>query len=565
MKSGLQFVPLGGVGEIGMNVYAYGLDGKWLLVDLGIGFADDRLPGVDIVLPDIRFIEERKADLVGLVVTHAHEDHVGAIPYLWSRLRCPVYGSAFTCAVLRRKMQDVDLKGTAFPLHEVRPGEPFSVGPFDCRFLHVTHSIPESSSLAIETPFGKVMHTGDWKLDPAPLVGERAAVEQLEAFGEGGVLAMIGDSTNAMVPGSSGSEAEVRDSLVELIAAQPNRVALTTFASNLARLETAMVAAQQAGREIVVVGRSMRRMLEAAKEVGLMPNMPRTVDEREGESLPRGRVLYLVTGSQGEPRAALVRIAGGQHPRVKLEAGDTVIFSSKIIPGNERTLFNLHNQLVGHGIEVITEDDHFVHVSGHPCRDEMEQMYRWMRPRIAVPVHGEARHLHAHQRLAKQLGVPEVLAVQNGDLVRLAPGEARIIERVPVGRVAVEDADLVEAGDDLYRTRRRLMNHGTVMVGLVLDRFGSILASPQITPVGAIDDERFGQRREALEEGMIDALEALKDMDAEDDERVREAARSAVRHGLDLPRHRRPIVEVQITRLSAETLEALEDDTAGIV
>ena len=563
MKNELLFVPLGGVGEIGMNVYAYGLEGKWLLVDLGIGFADERLPGVDIVLPDLRFIEERRADLVGLIVTHAHEDHVGAVPYLWPRLGCPVHCSRFTAAVLRRQLQEVDLEGRTVPIRIVEPGEQFTVGPFGCRFLHVTHSIPETSSLALETPFGKVLHTGDWKLDPAPMVGERTAVDALEGFGEGGVLALIGDSTNALVPGTSGSEAEVRDSLVELIAAQPNRVALTTFASNIARLETAMTAAQQAGREIVVVGRSMRRMIEAAREVGYLKDMPRTLDEREGEGLPRNRILYLVTGSQGEPRAALVRIAGGQHPRVRLDAGDTVIFSSKIIPGNERTLFNLHNQLVDNGIEVITEEDHFVHVSGHPCRDEMEQMYRWMRPRIAIPVHGEARHLHAHQRLARQMGVPEVPLIANGDLVRLAPGEAKVIDRVPVGRIAVEDDDLVEANDDLYRTRRRLANHGTILVSLVLDRYGTVLAPPQIAQVGAVDLERYGPLRRGLEDGIVDAVEALRDDDAEDDERVKDVVRVAVRQGLDLPRQRRPIVEVQVTRLTAEALDALEDDPVG--
>lgn len=558
MADQLLFVPLGGVGEIGMNVYAYGLGDRWMLVDLGIGFADDRLPGAEIVLPDLRFIEERRKQLGGLVITHAHEDHIGAVSYLWPRIGCPIWCTAFAAAVLRRKINEAELSPGPV-IHIIPPGQEFTVGPFSCRFRHVTHSIPDSNALEIGTPYGKVMHTGDWKLDPAPMVGERTDVDGLESFGRGGVLAMIGDSTNVLSPGTSGSEAEVRDSLIELIARQPGRVALTTFASNIARLDSAMRAAEQAGREIVVIGRSMRRMLEAAREVGVLESIPRTIDEREAESLPRSRVLYLVTGSQGEPRAALVRIALGQHPRAKLDAGDTVIFSSKIIPGNERVLFNLHNLLVDQGVEVITEEDHFVHVSGHPCRDEIEQMYRWMRPKIAVPVHGEARHLHAHVRLARQLGVPETLLIANGDMVSLAPGPAKVIEQVPTGRIAVEDSDLVAANDELYRVRRRLMSHGTIMVGLVLDRFGSVLAPPQVTALGAIDLERFDKARSGIEDSVTDAVEALADGEVKQDERVREAVRGALRQRLDLPRSRRPIVEVQITRLSAEALDALED------
>jgi ribonuclease J len=558
----LLFVPLGGVGEIGMNVYAYGLGGEWMLVDLGIGFADDRLPGVEIVLPDIRFIEEQRDRLKGIVITHAHEDHVGAVPYLWQRLGCPIWCTAFAGAVLRRKIADAELVPGP-RLNVMEPGRPFEVGPFTCRFRHVTHSIPDSNSLEIDTPYGRIMHTGDWKLDPAPLVGDLTDVDGLEQFGAGGVLALVADSTNVFSPGTSGSEAEVRDSLVDLIARQPGRVALTTFASNIARLESAMRAAEQAGREIVVIGRSMRRMLEAAGEVGLWNQPPRTIDEREAESLPPSRVLYLVTGSQGEPRAALQRIATGQHPRAKLEPGDTVIFSSKIIPGNERVLFNLHNLLVDQGVEVITEEDHFVHVSGHPCRDEMEQMYRWMRPRIAIPVHGEARHLQAHFRLARQLGVEQPLLIGNGDIVRIAPGPAEVVDEAPTGRIAVEDEDLVAAGDELYRIRRRLSSHGTILVSLVLDRFGSVLALPQITALGALDIERFEARKGEAAEALSDAIEDLSDRDARDDERVRETVRGTLRQKLDLPRSRRPIVEVQITRLTGEMLEALEDDRVG--
>jgi ribonuclease J len=557
--SDLRFVPLGGVGEIGVNAYLYGQDGRWLMVDLGIGFADDRLPGVDIVLPDLRFIEERRAFLDGLVLTHAHEDHIGAVPYLWPRLGCPVWCTPFTAAVLRAKLAETDFARDV-PIRIVEPGQPFRVGGFDCRFIHVTHSIPDSNSLVLDTAHGRLLHTGDWKLDPAPLVGARTDVGSLEAIGKEGVLAILGDSTNVLSPGTSGSEAEVRDSLTKLIAEQPNRVVLTSFSSNIARLETAMLAARAAGRELFVVGRSMRRMVEAAREVGYLRDVPPIRDEREAEHLPRERVLYLCTGSQGEARSALVRIAGGQHPRVRLDPGDTVIFSAKIIPGNERTLYNLHNQLVRQGIEVVTEGDHFVHVSGHPCRDEVEQMYRWIRPRIAVPLHGEARHLHAHQRLARDMGVPHAVLVENGDVLRLAPGAPEVIDEVPVGHLVAETDGLVGAGDELFRARRRLMNHGTILVGVVLDEHGSVLASPQLTPVGAVELERFAGQRDRTAEAVGDAIEELSDAAARDDERVREAVRGALRQALDLPRQRRPIVEVQVTRLGADVLTAFEPE-----
>lgn len=562
MTRDLRFVALGGIGEIGMNLYLYELDGRYLMVDCGITFADDRHPGADILMPDIAFIEERKDQLEGIVITHAHEDHIGAVPYLWHRLGAPLYCTRFPAAVLRRKLAEHDAPAPT-AIREIEAGKPFTVGPFACRLVHMTHSIPEANALAIETPFGIVMHTGDWKLDPAPMLGERSDIDLLERIGAEGVLALVADSTNVLSPGTSGSEAEVRDSLRELIASQPHAVALTTFASNVARLETAMFAGAEAGREIVVVGRSMHRMIDAAKECGYLQHIPRLLDERDAAALPRERVLYLVTGSQGEPRAAMQRIATGNHARIRLEAGDTVIFSSKIIPGNERTLFNLHNLLVELGVEVITEEDHFVHVSGHPCRDEIEQMYRWMKPRIAIPVHGEARHLYAHARFAKQLGVEQALVVRNGDLVRLGPPPAGVEGEVPVGRRVLETDELLDSGDELYRSRRRLASHGTVVVGLVLDPYGSVLATPQLTCIGAIDLSSFDDVEKAAAELITDAVEDLADREVMDDERVEQVVRTALRQALGLPRNKRPIVEVQITRLSAQSLDSLEDERAG--
>jgi ribonuclease J len=551
----LLFVPLGGAGEIGLNLNLYRLGEQWLMVDLGLSFADETLPGVEIVLPDPSFIAERSESLCGLVLTHAHEDHFGALPYLWQRLRCPIYCTRFTAAVLRRKLEEAPIKGAV--LNVVAPGERFMVGPFDCSLLRVTHSIPESHALALRTPLGNVLHTGDWKLDPAPLVGSLTATDELEAFGREGVLAMVADSTNILNPGTSGSEAEVRDSLQALIGGLPNRVVLTTFASNIARLETAIRVAEAVGRQPAAVGRSMHRMIEAAREVGYLQGLPPLLDERAASELPRGKVLWLATGCQGEPRAALSRIAAGQHPSVRLEPGDTVIFSSKIIPGNERILYNLHNSLVSRGIEVITEHDHFVHVSGHPCRDEVEQMYHWIRPQIAIPVHGEARHLHEHLAFARRLGVPQTLEVKNGDLVRLAPGPALVIDAVPTGRLVLENQELIAAEDDLFRARRRLMNHGTIMVGVVLDQYGALLASPRLSTVGAVDLEREPGLQDAVLNEIEDAIEELDDDAVLDDERIRHAARTAVRRALKLVRDKRPIIEVQITRLGREALESL--------
>jgi ribonuclease J len=370
---------------------------------------------------------------------------------------------------------------------------------------------------------------------------------------------MVADSTNVLTPGTSGSEAEVRDSLKTLVADLPNRVVITTFASNVARLATAIEVGAAAGRQVAAIGRSMRRMLQVAGELGYLRNLPSLIDERSAADLPRDKVLWLATGCQGESRAAMARIAFDQHPVVGLDPGDTVIFSSKIIPGNERTLYNLHNSLLGHGIEVITEEDHFVHVSGHPCRDEIEQMYRWIKPEIAVPVHGEARHLHEHVAFAKKLGVPQAVDVRNGDMVRLAPGPAEVVDEVPVGRLVLENDELIETGGELYRTRRRLMTHGTVMIGVVLDQPGSLLAAPQVAAFGAVELDREAGLKDAVIEAIEDAIEDLEDDAAADDERVRDAVRTASRRAFRLNRQRRPIIEVQITRLDPQVLDALAE------
>ncbi len=554
----LYFAPLGGAGEIGMNVSLYGAAGRWMMVDLGITFADERLPGVEIILPDISFAIDEKQRLDGLVLTHAHEDHLGAVPYLWPQLACPIWCVPFTAAVLKRKLDESGVRERV-PLNVVEPGERFDVGPFTCRFIHMTHSIPEAAMLVIDTPHGRVLHTGDWKLDPAPQVGEASQIEALQELGREGVVAMIADSTNIMTPGTSGSEAEVFESLTGLIARQPNRVVLTTFASNVARLSTAMRAGAAAGRQVALIGRSMHRMVAAARDCGYLKDMPRLLDERAIADLPRNKVMLLCTGSQAEPRAATARIAAGTHPRITLDPGDTMIFSSKIIPGNERIIYDLHNNLVGAGVDVITEDDHFVHVSGHPSRDEVAQLYRWVKPKIAVPVHGELRHLREHVSFAKAHGAEHALLVTDGDLVQLAPAPPAIVGEVPIGRHAYDDGSMVAVEADRFRLRRRLGNNGTVFVSVVLDHFGSVLAPPQLASVGTIelDDDPHAQQR--LIDGLVEEIERLTDRDAEDDARIEERLRSAVRRLLGLSRERRPVIQIQITRLSPEMLAQLED------
>jgi ribonuclease J len=554
----LYFAPLGGAGEIGMNVNLYGTGGRWMMVDLGLTFADERLPGVDIILPDIGFVEQERDKLDGLILTHAHEDHLGAVTYLWPRLQCPIWCVPFTAAVLKRKLDESGIKRRV-PLHVVQPGEVFTVGPFACRFIHMTHSIPEAAMLVIETPQGRVVHTGDWKLDPAPQVGAASQIDALQEVGKGGVLAMIADSTNIISPGTSGSEAEVLESLSELIAAQPHRVVLTTFASNVARLHTAMQAGRAAGREVVLIGRSMLRMVAAAKDCGYLADMPVLLDERDVKDLPRDKVMMICTGSQAEPRAAIARIAAGTHPRIRLDSGDSVIFSSKIIPGNERVIYDLHNNLVRGGVQVITEDDHFVHVSGHPSRDEVAQLYRWVKPRIAVPVHGELRHLREHVAFAKEHGAEHALLVTDGDLVRLAPGEPEIEGQVPIGRHAFEDGEMIAVDADRFRLRRKLASNGTVFVSLVLDHAGSVLAPPQVASVGSIELDDDAEARRRLADALVEEIEGLDDHEVETNAKIEDRLRTAVRRLLGLARERRPVIQVQITRLSPDMLAQLED------
>ncbi len=549
----LIFLPLGGTGEIGMNLNLYGFGPptarKWIMVDLGVTFSDGRTPGIDVIMPDPAFIEEHRDDLLAIVLTHAHEDHIGAVAHLWPRLRCPVYATPFTARLVRAKLIEAGLEGVV-PLEVVDLKARFTIGPFDIEMVTLTHSIPEPNALAIRTTLGTVMHTGDWKIDPNPVVGDNFDTKRLSEIGDEGVRAIVCDSTNVFSPGEAGSEADVGKSLTDLIAGLKGRVAVTTFASNVARLESIIRAAEANDRHIVLAGRSMHRIIAAARETGYLTNLPTFVEAEDAGYLPRENILILCTGSQGEPRAALARIASHAHRDIVLGEGDTVIFSSRIIPGNDVSIFDMQNDLVRAGVRVITEKDHFIHVSGHPCRDELRAMYGWIRPEVSVPVHGEARHLREHAALAKQLQVPEALVLKNGDMVRLAPGKAEVIEEVPSGRLVLDGNILVPSWDAGIQERRRLSYAGSVFVSVVLDEKGAVRGDMEVRLIGlpARDnsDIRFDERVFDALDNALDKLPRRKRKDtAHVAEYLRRAVRGAIRHEWG----KKTAVEIIVTRI----------------
>jgi ribonuclease J len=542
----LRFVALGGAGEIGMNLNLFGYGGKWLMVDLGVTFGDDTTPGIDVVMPDPAFIAERADDLVGLVLTHAHEDHIGAVPYLWPQLRCPIYATAFTASVLRRKLTEVGLEDKA-KITVVPMGATFDVGPFGIEYVTLTHSIPEPNGIVIRTGAGTIFHTGDWKLDPEPLIGPTTDEATLRALGEAGVLAMIGDSTNALRPGTSGSEAEVRKNLIGLVGEYDKRVVITCFASNVARVETIAHVAAATGRHAALLGQSMWRIHDAARENGYLADLPPFLDGEEVARLPRERVLIACTGSQGEPRAALLRLATDSHHQVHLDEGDAVIFSSRIIPGNEKAIGRLHNHLIRKGLDVITERDHSVHVSGHPARDELVRMYQWIRPQIAVPVHGEGRHLLEHARLARKCQVPQTLVAENGMIVRLAPGKAEVVGEVPSGRLALDGKVLVNLGA-AARSRNKLIYNGATVATMVVDRDGLMSQDPLVTLQG-LPQGVDGELTREVSLAIRDEIENLPAGARRSDERMKEAARRAIRQTVFAELGKRPVVDIHLVRV----------------
>ncbi|MCK1607740.1 MULTISPECIES: ribonuclease J [unclassified Bradyrhizobium] len=530
----LVFAPLGGVGEIGMNLSIYGLGNRqqraWLAIDLGVSFGDEEhLPGIDLIMPDVSFLEKERKNLMGLVLTHAHEDHFGAIIDLWPKLKCPIYATQFSAALFEAKCA-AERNAPKIPVTVVPSGGRVDIGPFNVEFIPVAHSIPESHALAIHTEVGTVLHTGDWKIDPTPIIGRPTDEKRLRELGDAGLLALIGDSTNAVRDGRSPSEAEVASSITELVKAAKGRVAVTTFASNVARLKAVAIAAKAADREVVVVGRAMERVVQVARETGYLDGVQSFRSAEVYGHLPQDKVLALCTGSQGEPRAALARIANDDHPEITLNRGDSVIFSSRTIPGNEKAVGAIINGLVLQGVEVITDRDQLVHVSGHPRRDELRDMIAWTRPQLLIPVHGEALHLNEHAKLARAAGVPRVLVCRNGDLVKLGPGDPGIIGQVPAGRLYKDGTILEDSKSRAVGERRRMAFSGCAFVAIAMTEQGGLADDPAVELVGIPEKNKAGEPFDDLVfDAVVSTVEGLPKARRRDPDALAESVRRAVR------------------------------------
>ena len=549
----LVFLPLGGSNEIGMNLNAYGYgpaeNRQWVVVDVGVTFGDNSTPGVDLIVPDPTYLEGE--DILGIVLTHAHEDHIGALGWLWPRIKAPLYATPFTAFLIREKLRDAGLLDRV-TLHEVPLGGTIDLGPFQIEMVTITHSIAEPNGLAIKTPLGTVLHTGDWKIDNDPIVGERTDVDTIKRLGDEGVLAMVCDSTNVFQEGVAGSEGDVKTALTELIGGLKGRVAVGCFASNVARMDSVIRAAEAAGRRVVLAGRSMHRITAAAKSVGMLSDLQPFLSEEQAKHWPADEILYLCTGSQGESRAALSRVAEGNHPFIKLGAGDHCIFSSRVIPGNELAIGRLQDALSDKGVRIYTDKDRpGIHVSGHPCRDELREMYQWARPQIAVPTHGMRRHLAEHAQLAKDMQVPEAVTPRNGDMVLLAPGPARIIDEVPSGRLFVDGGMLVEEAGEALRERRHAASNGVLIVSFAMDRRGKIVSDIDVRGLGLPGDEDspLGDILDTLAERVEQVVRGLKGDALEDEMVVEQAVARALKKASQSVWDRRPIVETIILRL----------------
>ncbi|WP_084418808.1 ribonuclease J [Henriciella litoralis] len=551
----LVFLPLGGCGEIGMNLNAYGYGPsharKWILVDVGVTFGDHTTPGIDLICPDPEFIAEHADDIEAIFLTHAHEDHIGAVGLLWPRLRAPLYATPFTAHLVAGKLAERGLKHV--DVNVIPIGGAVEAGPFHVRYMTLTHSIPEPNALAITTPAGVILHTGDWKIDPDPLIGDSVDIEGLTKLGDEGVLAMVCDSTNVFVDGESGSEATVRKNLIELIGSLEGRVAVATFASNVARVSTVIEAARLAGRSVCLAGRSMHKIVDAAVQTGVLKDLPDLVDEADAGSFPSDKILYLCTGSQGEERAALGRIASGSHRHIVLGEGDTVVFSSRVIPGNEKGIFDMQNALAEKGVRIITDrmSPKTIHVSGHPARDELKQMYQWVRPRISVPVHGERRHIMEHAIFAKSMQVPEAVTPRNGDLIRLAPGRAEVIDVVPNGRLHLDGSRLVPADSAGLRERIAISKFGYATASISFDESGSIADGPYLSVRGLseLDGSLADESVDILEEACEEAIDGLSRRKRLDDNAVEAVLVRAIRKSCEREFGRKPLVDITIMRV----------------
>jgi ribonuclease J len=550
----LVFLPLGGSGEVGMNLNAYGYgpesNREWIVVDVGVTFGDLSTPGVDVIVPDPSFLEGER--LRGIVLTHAHEDHIGALPWLCPRLKAPLYATPFTAFLIREKLREAGVLDQV-TIHEVPLGGTIDLGPFQIEMVTMTHSIAEPNGLAIHTGLGTVLHTGDWKIDEAPVIGRTTDSDAIKGLGDDGLLALVCDSTNVFVEGSAGSESDVRDALFELIGSlRTGRIAVGCFASNVARMDSVIAAAEAAGRRVFLAGRSMNRITSAAKHVGLLSNAQKFLSDEEAKRWPDDQILYLCTGSQGEANAAMSRVASGTHPVVKMGLGDHCIFSSRVIPGNELSIARLQDRLSDRGVRIYTEKDHpGIHVSGHPCRDELRQIYAWARPKIAVPTHGMRRHLAEHAILAKELGVEETVTPRNGDMVRLAPGPAAIIDEVRNGRLFVDGGMLVTEQGEALRERRHASTNGVLIVSFALDRRGKIVSDIDLRAIGLPGDDEnpLEDALDNMAERVEQVVRSLKAEALEDDMVIEQAVSRTLKKAGQQFWDRRPIVETIVLRL----------------
>ena len=540
----LAFLPLGGTGEIGMNLNLYRQGDTWLAIDCGIGFSGNDTPEAEILVPDPAFIVERRNKLAGLVITHAHEDHIGAVAHVWPMLQCPIYVTPFASAVLRRKLAEARLMDV--PIRVVMPGARFNVGPFDIEFVPVTHSVPEAQSMVLRTPAGVVVHTGDWKFDPEPLVGPATDLNRLAEIGQEGVLALVCDSTNVMKPGPSRSESEVRVSMTELVASLKGRIAETCFASNVARVDTLAMAAQAAGRTVVLVGRSLRNLDTAARECGYLSGVLPFLSEQDVNDVPDDQLLMIITGSQGEPRSALSRISMDVHPNISLGEGDTVIYSSRMIPGNERAIMAVQDNLAKRGVKVITDREHFVHVSGHATGGDVQKMYELLKPQHVVPVHGEWRHLTAQAALAQEMGIAPIL-LEDGDILRLSPGKLEVVDTAPTGRLALDGNRLLPMNGGVLAARRKMLFNGIVIGSFAVDDEGFVIGDPKVSAPGLLDPDDLESVR--VREEFANALDVIPDELRSEDGAFREAAKTALRRALGRKLQKRPLVDVHVLRV----------------
>ena len=552
MKDELLYCPLGGAGEIGMNMNLFGYgqedDHKWIMVDVGVTFADDTIPGVDLIYPDPGYAEDKKDNFLGIILTHAHEDHIGAITHVWPKFKCKIYATPFTAALVTEKFREKKIDITSY-LQIVQLGSTINLKPFKIEFITMTHSIVEPNGLRIETPAGSILHTGDWKCDPNPLVGDNMNSKRLIEIGKEGVLTMICDSTNVLSVGRSGSEKDVRDSMLKIIEKQKKRVIVTSFASNVARMETIFYCAEKTGRNISLVGRSMHRIYKAAKQCGYLSDVIEPIDPRDAKNISSEKIIYLCTGSQGEPMGAMNRISNYIHPDVFVEAGDTVIFSSKIIPGNEKKLYKLHNQLVREGINVISEETDFVHVSGHPNRDDLKDMYEWIQPNSIIPVHGEQRHMLEHINFAKKLNVPHPIKVENGDIVRIFPGDSpEVFDKAPYGKIFLDGNIGVEEESKSIKERRNISQNGHLDITVIITTQGNIHNTPIVNFMGIpiLNTEEF---KISIQDEIDKIAKSFSLNNKKQEENFKDALKVTCRKFTKEKTGKRPITNINLVRI----------------